>query len=51
MPRICNWKDLKFLHPDKHTHYKRIYPLFKDVIDWRLIETHWKDLFQVVVSI
>ncbi|EEL03039.1 putative transposase [Bacillus mycoides NBRC 101238 = DSM 11821] len=51
MPRIRNWKDLKFFRPDKHTHYKHIDHLFKDVIDWRLIETHWKDLFQVVVSI
>lgn len=51
MPRIRNWKDLKFFRPDKHTQYKHIDPLFKDVIDWRLIETHWKDLFQVVVSI
>ncbi|MGH0792079.1 Tn3 family transposase [Bacillus cereus] len=51
MPRIRNWKDLKFFRPDKHTRYKHIDPLFKGVIDWRLIETHWKDLFQVVVSI
>jgi len=51
MPRIRNWKDLKFFRPNKHTHYKHIDPLFKDVIDWGLIETHWKDLFQVVVSI
>ncbi|KMP25680.1 transposase [Bacillus cereus] len=51
MPRIRNWKDLKFFRPDKHTHYKHIDPLFKDVINWRVIETHWKDLFQVVISI
>lgn len=51
MPRIRNWKALKFFRPDKHTQYKHIDFLFKDVIDWRLIETHWKDLFQVVVSI
>ncbi|MDA2241150.1 Tn3 family transposase [Bacillus cereus group sp. Bc222] len=30
MPRIRNWKDLKFFRPDKHTHYKHIDPLFKD---------------------
>lgn len=51
MPRIRNWKDLKFFRPDKHTNYKHIDPLFKDVIDWGVVETHWKDLFQVVVSI
>lgn len=34
MPRIRNWKGLKFSRPDKHTHYKHIDHLFKDVIDW-----------------
>lgn len=41
MPRIRNWKDLKFSRPDKHTHYKHIDPLFKDVIDWRLFQLRW----------
>ncbi len=51
MPRIRNWKDLKFFRPSKHIQYKHIDPLFSDVIDWKLIETHWQDLFQVVLSI
>jgi TnpA family transposase len=31
--------------------YTHIDALFTDVIDWRLIETHWQDLLQVVLSI
>ena len=42
---------LKIFRPSKHIQYKHIDPLFSDVIDWKLIETHWQDLFQVVLSI
>jgi TnpA family transposase len=51
MPRIRNWQDLTFFRPDKSTTYKHIDSLFKDTIDWDLIKTHWKDIFQVVMSI
>ncbi|MFA6172237.1 MAG: Tn3 family transposase [Kiritimatiellales bacterium] len=51
MPRIRNWHDLVFFRPTKETAYKHIDALFKDVIDWDLIETHWKDLLRVVLSI
>ncbi|MDQ2810199.1 MAG: transposase, partial [Chloroflexota bacterium] len=51
MPRIRNWKDLIFYRPSKDTVYPHIDPLFSDVIDWALIETHWQDLLQVVLSI
>ncbi|MEG0672316.1 Tn3 family transposase [Clostridium sp.] len=51
MPRIRNWKDLKFYRVDKTHEYKHIDSLFSDVIDWKLIETHWKDMLQVVLSI
>jgi TnpA family transposase len=51
MPRIRNWKDLKFFRPHKDTRYEHIDPLFNDVIDWDLLETHWQDLIQVVLSI
>ncbi|UAT32900.1 Tn3 family transposase (plasmid) [Bacillus badius] len=51
MPRIRNWKDLTFFRPDKDTCYNHIDPLFGDVIDWGLLETHWQDLLQVVLSI
>ena len=48
MPRIRNWKDLRFFRPTKETRYKHIDNLFSDTIDWDLIETHWQDLLQVV---
>lgn len=51
MPRIRNWHDLVFFRPSKETAYQHIDSLFTDVIDWSLIETHWKDLFRVVLSI
>jgi TnpA family transposase len=51
MPRIRNWKDLKFFRPDKKIKYKYIDSLFKDSIRWDIIETHWEDMMQVVLSI
>src|SRR5260221_711952 len=52
MPRIRNWKDLRFYRPSKEVVYEHIDSLFHDnVIDWNLIETHWQDLLQVVISI
>lgn len=40
MPRIRNWKDIKFFKPDKKTIYKHIEVLFSDPINWDLIELH-----------
>jgi TnpA family transposase len=51
MPRIRNWKDLKFFRPAKNMRYQHIDSLFNDTVDWKLIETHWPDLMQVVLSI
>lgn len=51
MPRIRNWKDLHFFRPSKKTRYQHIDSLFTETIDWKLIETHWKDLMQVALSI
>lgn len=51
MPRIRNIKDLVFYRPDKKKKYKHIDSLFKEGVDWDLIETHWQDLMQVVLSI
>lgn len=51
MPRIRNWKDLTFFRPDKET-YKNIDALFgEEEINWDLIETHLKDMLQVILSI
>jgi len=50
-PRIRNWKDLIFYRPNKNETYKHIDSLFSEAIDWDLIETHVKDMLQVVLSI
>ncbi len=44
-------KDLVFFRPDKETKYQHVDALFTEVIDWKLIETHWRDLTQVTLSI
>ena len=51
MPRIRNWQNLVFYRPHKNIVYKHINSLFTDTINWQLIETHWPDLMQVVLSI
>lgn len=51
MPRIRHWKSLTFYRPDKQSQYKHLDGLFKDTIDWDLIETHWRDLMRVAISI
>lgn len=53
LPRIRNWKDLIFYRPSRTTRYRHIDSLFgeAEVIDWKLIETHWVDLMRVVISI
>jgi TnpA family transposase len=52
MPRIRNWKNLNLYRVDKETKYTHIDELFCDAeIDWELLNTHWKDLMQVIISI
>lgn len=51
MPRIRNWQDYRFFRPDTDVTYEHIDALFRDSVDWDLIETHWKDLMRVVLSI
>jgi TnpA family transposase len=51
MPRIRNWKDLKFYRPAKFASYQHIDRLFTDVVDWDRIADHWQDLMQVAISI
>ncbi len=50
-PRMRTWNDVKFYRPTKGTRYKHIDALFTDTIDWELIERHWQDLMQIVLSI
>jgi TnpA family transposase len=51
MPRIRNWQDLVLYRSSPERTYTHLDALFTDVIDWQLIETHWQDLLQVVLSI
>lgn len=51
MPRIRNWKDLNFYKESKNLKYEHIESLFKDSINWDMIEKHYEDLFQIVLSI
>ncbi len=51
MPRIRNWQDLSFVRPGADVSYQHIEPLFKGVVNWSLIQTHWYDMMRVVLSI
>lgn len=55
MPSIRNGKDLLFFRPSRTTRYEHIDALFgevgRNVIDESLIETHFKDLMRVTVSV
>lgn len=51
LPRIRNWADLVFYRPSTEARYQHIDALFRGVVDWAVIETHWQDLLQVVLSI
>ena len=51
MPRMRNWNDVAFYRADKALRYSHIDSLFTREIDWKLIETHWQDMMQVVLSI
>jgi TnpA family transposase len=45
------WNDVIFYRVDRETTYQHINALFTQVVDWNLIETHWHDMMQVVLSI
>jgi TnpA family transposase len=55
MPRIRNWKDLNFYRPTKQAAYVHIDALFgepgQNVIDFDLVEAHFKDLMRVAISV
>ncbi len=50
-PRMRNWNDVTFYRPHKQARYQHIDALFNGDIDWKLIETHWADMMQIVLSI
>ncbi|MFJ4690494.1 Tn3 family transposase [Streptomyces sp. NPDC088766] len=55
LPRIRNFQDLTFHRPDSRMRHRRIDALFSadpgTCIDWQLIESGWKDLMQVGLSV
>ena len=55
MPRIRQWQDLIFWRPSPAVRYGHIDALFgtpgRNVIDWDLIQTHFRDLMQIAISI
>jgi TnpA family transposase len=51
MPRIRGWKELVLYRPTKNTRYKNIDAIFTGNIDWQLIENHWREMMQLVLSI
>jgi len=52
MPRIRNFKHLRYYKASKEDHYKNIDPLFTDQsINWELIKTHYSDMLRTMMSI
>ncbi len=51
MPRMRTWNDVTLYRVDRNTTYQHIDALFTQVVDWDLIERHWQDMMQVVLSI
>jgi TnpA family transposase len=50
-PRMRTWNDVAFYRPNGKVKYEHIDSLFTKTVDWDLIETHWQDMMQVVLSI
>jgi TnpA family transposase len=51
MPRMRGISDAIFYRPSKSVRYEHIDALFGGEIDWDLIATHARDMFQIVLSI
>lgn len=49
-PRIRDWKEVLLFRSDDES-YEHLDRLFGGTINWDLIETHWQDLMQVVLSV
>ena len=50
-PRMRNWNSVTFYRPSQDTRFEHIDGLFTKAIDWALIERHWQDMMQVMLSI
>ena len=51
LPRIRNWKNLKLYRPHSRVRYRHIDSLFRERVDWKLLQTHWKDWMQLILSV
>ncbi|MFQ5675733.1 MAG: Tn3 family transposase [bacterium] len=51
MPRMRTWDDVTFYRPNPNVTYRHIDSLFTQTVNWQLIQTHFFDLLQVVLSI
>jgi TnpA family transposase len=51
MPRMRRIKTLKLYRSDKNMKFKNINTLFSETIKWDLIETHFKDMLKIALSI
>ena len=51
MPRMRTWNDVTFYRPDKAAKYQHIDNFFTDVADMDIIEIHYQDMMQVIISI
>ena len=51
LPRMRNWNKVAMYRPDASTTYQHIDGWFTRIANWKLIEAHWPDLMQVILSI
>jgi TnpA family transposase len=51
MPRIRRWRSLKLYRSDMTLRLERTGHLYGGVIDWALIESHWKEFLRVALAI
>lgn len=51
MPRMRNWNKVTMYRPDGETVFQNIDTWFTRTVNWALIEDHWQELMQVVLSI
>ena len=51
MPRMKNWNKVSMYWPERGMNLKNIGSWFTRYINWDLIEEHWQDMMQVILSI
>lgn len=51
MPRIRQLKKLNMFRPARNTKYKHLNAVFAGLVDWALIERHWREMLRLAVSV